>query len=454
MMRQAMRVTLTPVAWALMVMVVRPGLGAEAPVTLDGLIARAWAENPGLQAAGWRVEAARAALGQARSAWWPRVGLGAGYSLTDNPPQAFMMALNQRALNMADPAFNPNEPDDTDNLRLSATVKHRLLDGGQRGAQVAMARAGGVAAQEQRRAARNALAHEVTRGYYGALQARAFVAVMEQAVASLDESLRVARERLAAGATVQTDVLNLEVQRAQAQEDLIRARNGERLSLAALNTAIGAEAVTAANLVAPATEPAPTVPAEAGDAAALAARPELRAAEAVAHIREADWRRARRERLPVLNAFGSYDLDSPGDSDFEGSYMAGVMAEWELFAGGQRVQAAAQARAEYEAARREADQARNLLRLDLKQARLGLEEAIERTEVARMAAASAEEALRITREQYRRGAVDATLLLTAELGQTATRTRHVAARYDRLVALSNLARARGELAGDATATAR
>ena len=125
--------------------------------------------------------------------------------------------------------------------------------------------------------------------------------------------------------------------------------------------------------------------------------------------------------------------------------MAGVMLEWDLFTGFRRGAAAAAARAEVVAAQAEETKARNQLRFDLRQAFIQRKEARERLDVARRSAASADEALRITRERYQKGAADITELLTAEVGLSATRTRTVAAEYDGLIADANLARAKGDL---------
>ncbi|MBN1268383.1 MAG: TolC family protein, partial [Kiritimatiellae bacterium] len=174
--------------------------------TLEKCIETALEASPDAQAASYRVDAARAAIEQAESGYYPVLTLSSTYARTDNPPQAFMMALNQRALNMADPAFNPNEPDDTENIRLSAGVKYRLFDAGRRGLGRGMAKSGEEAARAGLAAVRNELIHQVTRGYYGVLQAQAFVQVQEENVHSLKESLRVAGERHAAGSAVKTDV--------------------------------------------------------------------------------------------------------------------------------------------------------------------------------------------------------------------------------------------------------
>ena len=89
---------------------------AARAVTLDEAVQAALENSPTLQAAESRIDSAQALLRQAKSYYYPSIGASANYARSDNPPQAFMMTLNQRSLNMMDPAFDPNHPDDTDNL--------------------------------------------------------------------------------------------------------------------------------------------------------------------------------------------------------------------------------------------------------------------------------------------------------------------------------------------------
>ena len=97
-------------------------------VTLADAVRAALDNSPNLQAAASRIDSAQAMLRQAKSYYYPSIGLAANYAMSDNPPQAFMMTLNQRTLNMMDPAFDPNHPDDTDNLRGSIIAQWRIFD--------------------------------------------------------------------------------------------------------------------------------------------------------------------------------------------------------------------------------------------------------------------------------------------------------------------------------------
>jgi outer membrane protein TolC len=414
-------------------------------VTLEDCIETALKDNPDAQAAAQRVESARAAIREAESAYYPQLTLAGTYGRTDNAGQAMFMALNQRTLNMMAPGFDINNPDDTENLRAGVGAKWRLLDGGQRGLYRDMARLGTDASEAQEEAIRNELVYQVTRGYYGVLQAQAFVKVQEETVASLEENLRVANERFKAGTAVQTDVLNLEVKLAQAREDLIRAQNGAQLAVAAINTAIGQDLVPQGPL-AEKERTDLTPPPASQDKDAIEDRPELKAARLNTRIQENAWKKSKRDYFPTVSAFGSVDYDSDVSSDFEQSYFAGAVAEWDFFTGFRRGASTDSAKANYEAAKAQERKARDNLKLDLTQAQLAIKEAWERLDVASRSVASAEESLRITRERYQQGAADITEFLTAQVGLTATRTRNVAAYYDYLTAQANLKRAKGELA--------
>jgi len=161
------------------------------------------------------------------------------------------MQLNQRNLDIMAPGFDPNNPGNTDNLRLSAELKYRIYDFGQRRMMSESAALGADAVKFQLAAVRNELIYQITRGYISILQALDYVTVQQETIRSFEESLQVARDKYKAGTVIKTDVLNLEVALVQAREDLIRARNSVDLAIVALNTAIGYDFVTRESLPVP-----------------------------------------------------------------------------------------------------------------------------------------------------------------------------------------------------------
>lgn len=420
-----------------------PATAADDPVLAD-LIMRALRKNPSLEAMQHRRTAAAAGYRQSRASLYPHVGLQASYTHTDNPPQVFMQQLNQGVLDMQDPTFDPNEPDDWGNLRTSLGLQYRLLDATRSGQQAAASALQQAAAQHEH-AARNELVHTVTRSYYHVLQAQVQAQVREAALRSLEESLRVALERFNSGATLKTDVLNLEVQVAQAEENLIRARNGIRLAMAVLHAAIGESAAPKKGFPIPEHAP-PAAPPQLPAEDAAAARPEALASAFLVDAAQAQLRAQRGQGRPSVDLFASSDWDTETLDDVAQSYTAGIALQWPWFTGRAIKSGMQEARALLEAAR--AQHARILLdlQLDLEKARIKTEEAWARLPVAAKAVGSAEEALRITHAQYREGATDLTALLVAETGLTETRMRQTAATYAYQIARSNLDRAAGRLA--------
>ena len=416
---------------------------AEA-VTLEECIREALQRNPDANAAAIRVEAARAVISEADSAYFPQLSVAGGYAVTDNPTQAFMMQLNQRNLDITAPGFDPNDPGNTDNLRLSAELKYRIYDFGQRQMMSESAVLGADAVKLQLAAVRNELIYQITRGYFSILQALDYVTVQQETIHSFEESLQVARDKYKAGTVIKTDVLNLEVALVQAREDLIRARNSVDLAIVALNTAIGYDFVTRESLPVP-EKKVSTPPVMEQDFNAIDNRPELQVIQKMSQAKELLYIKAKRQNYPVLNAYGSYDLDTGDLATFEGSYTVGLKAEWDIFTGFRNSSAARKAEAEWRAAQQDEEDVRNKIKQDLRRARIQAAESWQRLETIRKSVESASESLRITQVRYREGVAGITDLLTAQVGLTAMRTRSVAAVYDHAAAVSNLKRARGEL---------
>ena len=416
---------------------------AEA-VTLEECIRESLRRNPDANAAAIRVEAARAMISEADSAYFPQLSVAGGYAVTDNPTQAFMMQLNQRNLDIMAPGFDPNDPGNTDNLRLSAELKYRVYDFGQRRIMSESAALGADAVNLQLAAIRNELIYQITRGYFSILQSLDYVTVQKETIGSFEESLQVARDKYKAGTVIKTDVLNLEVALVQAREDLIRAHNSVDLAIVALNTAIGYDFVTRESLPVP-EKKFSTPPVMEQDFNAIENRPELQVIQKVSQSKELLYIKAKRQNYPVLNAYGSYDLNSGNLESFEGSYIVGLTAEWDIFTGFRNSSAVRKAEAEWRAAQQDEENVCNKIKQDLRSARIQAAESWQRLETIRKSVESASESLRITQVRYREGVAGITDLLTAQVGLTAMRTRRVAAVYDHAAAVSNLQRARGEL---------
>ena len=413
---------------------------ADAPWTLRTALAEARAHSPEAAIAAARLERAQAMVDQAGAAKLPQVSLQAGYSQTNNPMMAFGAILNQGAFT---PTINFNAPGQVDNFNLTGTVGYNLYSGGRAAAGLAAARSG-VAASEQDRASTFArLDAAVTRAYFGIRQAREGLAALDAAVATTEESLRVARLRYEAGQLLKSELLNLEVQLAQTREQQLSIRQQATLAarqfLYLLGRAPQGGVVLADN---DATIAALLVP----DAPTTAQRPERLAMEArvTAAAKMADV--ADGARKPVVNAFASYQLDQGWRLDGTGSgdsWMAGVQAEWNVFDGKTTSGKIRDARAQLAEAQAGLQQLDLALQLELEQARLAHEFAVEQLAVTATLVAQADESARISRARFEAGSLLSAELIGVETRLTEARMRRAVAAASERIAAAELRRAAG-----------
>jgi outer membrane protein TolC len=178
---------------------------------------------------------------------------------------------------------------------------------------------------------------------------------------------------------------------------------------------------------------------------ALVQRPEMQVAARQVEMREKEVRAEQGGHLPRVNAYAAYGINnrSPAFNFNNDNLTMGVNAEIDLFAGGATV--ARVAGAERKLAEAQAIRERTRLEIedDVRKAQANLTEAQQRKEVTEAATASAHEALRLVREQYRAGAATVSRYLEAEADQAQSEIRGVSARYDAQVARAFLQQAIG-----------
>ena len=417
---------------------------APRPLRLAEAIRLALKNNPDLATAQQHVNAARAGIQQTEAALWPQVRLSGSYAASDNPVQAFMMTLNQRAFSFTG---NFNHPDPTDNLNSKVLAQWSLYDGGQSLASRQAAKLNTEATRQTFAAARNDLVFEVTRAFHTIGKAREFVSAAAAAVGSMEANVTVASNRFAAGNVLKTDLLDSQVRLAESQENLIRARNAVALSEVVFRTVIGVgekENVTAAETVGCVTSRGEETPAASGDAA-YNPRPELTAAHQTVTAAERQVRAVQAGYIPRLNAFASYDLDSGNGTRYTDSWLAGVSVDVNIFDGFLTRGKVAEARANLESARQQERKVALGVTLETRQAQLNLEETQARLDTTGKSVEQAEESVQITKDRYANGLALLTQLLDAENALTAARQRRAAVGTDLLIARAALDHALGKI---------
>ncbi|HEX2099599.1 MAG TPA: TolC family protein, partial [Candidatus Synoicihabitans sp.] len=248
--------------------------------------------------------------------------------------------------------------------------------------------------------------------------------------------------------------LRAEVELANAQPALIRARNGFRVGIEELRQALGYDNRADHNLQ--------RVPEFVGDltvtpvayeivsalTTARSQRPELQRLDRVERAREAGVEIARSDYRPDLSFVGGYQLRKNNFSDrFRDSvdgWTVGLESNWAVWDGRRTAGRVMQARSQLEQARLQTAEAFLAVDVEVRRALSTLQEATELASAAGRVVEQAEEALRLANARYTAGSATQLDVLTARVALTQARDNQLQANYSYNVAVANVRRAVGQ----------
>jgi outer membrane protein len=388
--------------------------------------------------------AAAARAREARAGLLPAVRVGASYTRLggDIPEAEFRLPGLDTTFTLI--------PIELDRYHSEVSVEQPLFAGGRLRAGYRAAEREAAAAEWAAEEARADVALEVRRAYWTLHGAMAALEATEASLAQVDGHLLEVRRRFEEGALLRADLLAAETRRSEVLLERVETRNAVRVARLELSRLLGlgpdTEVVPTAAL---AVDPLPRALAGLPDRA-VAARPELRAlAEQVEALR-AQESAARGGLLPEVGFVGRYIYSRPNpyafmeQDEFLGTWEAGVSLRWGLFEGGARRARAAQARELRRAAEARLEDARELVVVDVSRHYLEAERATEALAVAAQVVEQAEEALRVTRQQFAEGAALPSQVLEAEAAYRGAGARQARARAEHAIARAALLRALGE----------
>jgi outer membrane protein TolC len=265
--------------------------------------------------------------------------------------------------------------------------------------------------------------------YFRLLEAQKIALVVEASLEVIDRQLEVARDFLAQDLVARSDVLAVEVQRAERQQESILAANNIDLATAVLNRLLGlpGDQRTAVQDV---LEVVP-VRTDLRDVLRLAIerRPDLEVARRRISIAQSQWRATRADFFPIIYAFGSYNYTSDEFQLNQDWLSGGAAIEWPIFDGGVTYTRLRRQEREIDEAIDLRDERLDDAVLEVRQAWLEQHAAAERVPVARKAIELADENLRIVRDQYGQGLVTSTDVLLEEDRLSRARSSHFRALY-------------------------
>ena len=283
---------------------------------------------------------------------------------------------------------------------------------------------------------------QTKQAFFTALANQELVRVAEAQVTRTQLELRVAADKLRAGAATRSDSLRAAVDLGNAQVSLLSAQANLAGALAALGRQIGVDAPVRA---APDTALAPFPDTAAIRATALENSPQVQQADAQARAARSQVTSTRSQYFPTVNV--SYSDFRSGTQSPSFTYLFNKYGEtytwrfgltWTLFNGFSREQSMTSARVARDFAAAQAADTRRSVNAQLAQQLAALAATYTQVQISRANVAAATEDLRVQQERYRVGAGLFLDLLTSQANLTQAQVSLVQARFSYLIARATL----------------
>jgi len=308
---------------------------------------------------------------------------------------------------------------------------------------------------------RNDVALGVRRQFYTAVRAVHTARVNADALRLARDNERRVHALFDVGSVSKSDVLQAQVQTAQAQLDSLTAANDIVVQRIALANQLGVAEQQMAAI-----DTTLAVSSAGYDEAALLAqaergRPDLKAAEASLKAARSSRTAARLARLPYVTATGTAVFNSSAsqkltdltttphdvtsaDSKTDRTYRAALALNWDLFDAFSTDSRNASAQASLVRAQENYDVLRRNLAGEVHQSLLSYNESIVSVEVAERAVASASENLKLVQQKYNVGSATILDLVNAQVALQRANNQLVAARAGVQVAAAGIRRVTGQ----------
>ena len=396
-----------------------PEPGSRSPLSLEHCVALALENHPALRGATYDVAGARAGVRAARASALPQISASGSYTQNDGTSGTGGAGGFQEGYAAA------------------LSVRQLLFDSGRTPALIREAESGASAASATRNQIEQAVVFGARQAYFRVLAAEQVFLARTQGQDLAALNLRAAQARYQEGVAPKADVTKAEVELANAQLDLIRARNGVDLAYASLNNALGLPPTTRLTLLQEMPAPTEVSALDSLLAAAYQDRPELTRAQAAVEAARAAVKIAGSTTRPALFATVGTDWAS-NSTTADSGWTTGLALSFPLWDGGGTTARVRQARTQVESAQASYDSAKQQVGLEVQQAYLNILEADQRAATAEKLVAQAEENYRIARGRYESGVGPMIDVVDAETALTAARTDYAQARYDAQVTRARL----------------
>ncbi len=419
-----------------------PGIGAEAPATLDlkAALCLAWKANPTLRVSRLQSLIAGEEVVRARSGFLPTLKSEVSQTIYDDQLKTKIPAgtISGFSSTIIMPSTNRN-------FWSSKTyVEQTIFDFWLTPSKYQAAVLGRSASLLDTAKTRDDLFLGVAKGYFSTLQDQKLEIVAREEVTDLKQHLKIAEDQYQFGVATFNDVLQARVSLADAEQRLIVAKTDTIDSRAAFNKLL-ALPVSAPTVLKD--EKLETRPWGLEDATetALKQRSDLKASTERITQQEKVVTQTRAQYFPRIYAQAGQNYQQNDFLLHDSSWFGIFGLQWTLFSGLDTKAQVAQAKLVVTQLQEQHQDLNEQVRLDVQNAYLRVKETADRIQVTEKAVHQAEENMRLNEERYKEQVGTATEVIDAQTLLTRTRVNYWSALYDHQMAKAELLWAMGAI---------
>ncbi len=412
-------------------------------LTIEEALNTGLANSKSLHASQLKVSASISKLKEANASRWFNIKFTAAYRrlspvdpFTITMPGIGTMEISPNLLNQYVTQLSLTQP---------LFTGFKILSG------IDMAEYNSNATKEEFNKDKSELLFNIKNAYWNLFKAEMMKKVVYENVEQVKAHLNDAKNLMKAGMLTSNDVLKLEVQLSDIMLKQADAENGVKLAMIALNNVLSIPLLTEIELATPAN----LVAAEYQSlneltAAAIEARPELKAMDQRIKMGEANVRMAESNWYPQIALVGNYNYSRPNQrvfptkDEFKGTWDVGLNLSLNIWDWFTTVHQTDQAEASLAQAVDTKQVLRDGITLEVTQSYLSLNTAKQKIKITELAVTQATENNRIISEKFKAGMALSSDVIDAEVALLAAKTNHTNSIVDYEVAKARLEKSIGK----------
>lgn len=411
-------------------------------LTLEGAVSLALKQNPDILKAVHEIERTRGQVVEVRAQALPTLQATGNYTQYD--PELVQNGGSSASFTSTSTVASSSLEK---SWRITLQVRQTIYSGGKVKAAVKIAELTEDTSHQMLRETVATVIANVRTQFFTALLNRELITVAEESIVLLSDQLTDQENRFSAGTVPRFNVLQAEVELANARPDLIRAKNSFHISRLQLGKTLGLETDDEPNVVGVLRIPAHQVNLPRALASARKNRPILKAQKNTVASGEEQITVAKAGYKPSVTADVGYEFVNSRNTTnlarVTNGWYLGVNGTWNIFDGFQTKGKVDQARASLASAKVNLSDLVQQVELEVQkayaQAKVSREVIDSQTKVVEQA----DEALRLSKERFAAGAGTQLDVLNSRVALTKARTTQKQALSDYNVALAEYDRATG-----------